>query len=116
MGYYTDYELTCTPYEMNINGLVDMNTVKEWLTKDIYNLGVFEGGSVEDGFRGFAKWYNYEKDMIEISKKYHGVLFHLKGDGENKEDMWDEYFLDGATQYGNAVIIREEFDPTKLIT
>ena len=34
------------------------------------------------------KWYDWEKDMIEIAKKYPAIEFRVEGAGEDKDDWW----------------------------
>lgn len=34
------------------------------------------------------KWYDWEKDMKEIAKKYPAIEFRVEGYGEDREDWW----------------------------
>ena len=34
------------------------------------------------------KWYDWEKDMKEIAKKYPAIEFRVEGSGEDKDDWW----------------------------
>jgi hypothetical protein len=70
------------------------------------------------GFNPFeesCKWYDYEKDMKAVSKKYPTTIFILEGEGEESGDIWKAYFLDGKMQKCKAKIIFDEFDESKLI-
>lgn len=55
-----------------------------------------------------AKWYDYEEDMVNFSKKYPGILFTLRGNGEKWDDIWIAYFLDGKSQVEHAKITFKE--------
>ena len=41
------------------------------------------------------KWYDYEDDMVEISKKFPKYKFRLHGEGEDPDDFWDDYYYNG---------------------
>jgi hypothetical protein len=60
------------------------------------------------------KWYTYEDDMRKLSKKFPKVLFILSGSGEDSEDLWREYYLNGKRQRSKAVITYQEFDKKLL--
>ena len=60
------------------------------------------------------KWYDNEDDMLLLSKEFPDVLFKLHGEGEDKEDIWDKYFMNGKMQYCPAEIIYPLFDRAKL--
>jgi len=64
-----------------------------------------EGDSDQAG-----KWYDHEKDMRDMSKKFYGVLFTLHGEGEESGDIWNKYFLNGKCQVANARIVIDKFD------
>lgn len=111
MGYYTTYDLSLLDPK-------DMTEVKNPRTieKVVALLG-------EKGVIGYAlaedlscydsvKWYEHEDDMLEISRKVTNVLFRLWGSGDNAEDLWAHYFLNGKSQYCRAEI--PPFDPNKL--
>lgn len=46
---------------------------------------------------GEAKWYDWGKDMLELSKEFPDVLFGLEGRGEDQQDWWYALFKDGTT-------------------
>lgn len=68
-----------------------------------------DGNSVQE-----AKWYYWEKDMREFSKKYPSALFTLSGEGGETGDIWKAYFINGKAQIAKARIVIDEFDPKKL--
>lgn len=50
------------------------------------------------------KWYDYDKDMNSVSSGIPSVYFILYGDGEDSDDNWRSYFLNGRERRFNAVI------------
>lgn len=60
------------------------------------------------------KWYSHEEDMIFVSKILKHSLLFLKGYGEEPEDIWIKYFLNGKIQREKAEIIFPMFDEKKL--
>jgi hypothetical protein len=61
-----------------------------------------------------CKWYLHDADMRLISIKYKGILFILKGEGEENGDLWVKYYLNGKCQVALAEITYAEFDCDKL--
>ena len=61
-----------------------------------------------------CKWYNNEDDMLLLSKEFPDVLFKLHGEGQDNEDIWDKYFMNGKMQYCPAEIMYPPFDRAKL--
>jgi hypothetical protein len=116
MGYTTKYSLNV---DLIIGGqkaqLVNNAPLQEVINKlratneaAKYSL-CEDGGTLES-----TKWYEHESDLREYSKKNPHVLFTLHGEGEENEDIWNKYFLDGKLQVAKAEMRIAEFDPTKL--
>lgn len=61
------------------------------------------------------EWYDHEKEMKQLSKEFPDVLFKLHGEGENKYDIWDKYFMGGKMQSCYAEIMCPPFDRSKLL-
>ncbi len=57
-----------------------------------------------------AKWYDWEDDMKFLSKALPDIVLHLKGIGEDHNDIWRAHFLNGKVQ----ICVIPEFDPDKL--
>lgn len=105
MGYYTDYNLTTendekyTEYQM-VSALLDINS-DLGDPSNTFSFGEIFGWDS-------LKWYGHEKDLIELSKRFPEVLFTLEGHGEEKEDIWREYYRNGQIQWAPAQIIFDE--------
>jgi hypothetical protein len=101
MGYSTYYKLEIHDDQ---GRYLDINEVKEALIDRVdYN-----------PFEDSCKWYNHEEDVKWLSKKYGGTVFLLSGEGDDNEDMWRKYFLDGKMQVCKAVITYDNYSESKL--
>lgn len=100
MGYYTQYSLTSDHPELE-------NEMK-------VSLRELSGYGFSFDYNEPCKWYDHEKDMKELSKKYPEVRFMLDGEGEESGDLWIKYFKAGKMQFCPAKITYEEFDENKL--
>lgn len=107
MGYYTDFELSVNVRSSEVD--------KDLLEKEIEKLDVFGDGDIDIGYYGNAKWYDYHTDMLLLSSRFHDVLFSLSGYGENSEDIWRVYYLNGAYMDDGIEIIYHDFDESKLV-
>lgn len=100
MGYYTWYTLDI---------LEDPDNQEDQFWEELDNLI----GFAED-FKKYnsseAKWYYWERDMIEISKKFPNMLFLLSGEGEEPLDVWNCYFCNGKSHYREIQVSWESFD------
>lgn len=114
MGYYTAY---------NINYKVPEGEDREKFSQKLA-LGLYAANSdfyyaenytIEEMIESeMMKWYDYEEDMCKLSKLFPSVLFTLEGFGEERDDMWREYFFNGKCQYAPGRVVYEEFDENKL--
>lgn len=108
MGYYTDFNLTV---ESAPGQTADLAMIDEVITTelgDVFNDG--EPGS----YYGNAKWYGWRADMAELSRRFPEALFYLEGHGENGDDIWGWYFLNGWEQTNGVEIIYNRFDPAYM--
>lgn len=109
MGYYTDYTIRVSPVtaaEINAD-LESFQALFEELT----------GYQLDDEFQLYGvKWYEHEKNMIELSKLYPTAVWQLDGVGEEEGDVWRVYFKNGKKQDANTQVIvtHEDFDESKL--
>ena len=98
MGSYTRFELEIhsgddciTDYEEVISEYIDYNP-----------------------FDDSTKWYDFEKEMKEVSKMHPKVVFELSGEGEEAGDLWKAYFKDGKMQMCKAKIEYDNFDESQM--
>ena len=42
-----------------------------------------------------AKWYDADEDLKQLSKKYPDITFSVWGDGEDSEDVWQQFWHAG---------------------
>lgn len=86
MGYITNY---------SIQKIAGPDEDYEKLLDDIFNrAGVDFGptGSAE------AKWYDFEKDMEELTARYPSLLVEVSGTGEAPDDMWSSRYRNGESE------------------
>jgi len=69
-----------------------------------------EKGEAEDS----GKWYEHEADFRAFSLKHPTILFTLHGEGEENDDIWNKYFLNGKCQVAKAEFQIAPFDRKKL--
>jgi hypothetical protein len=133
MGYNTCYELTVEytkgqaerekAKETEIQEIKDSNLSEKTkqrlisdITKEYQNQYVTQSDVVDiigyNPFNDSCKWYDHDKDMISVSKKFNGVLFVLYGNGEEVGDIWKKYFYNGQTQ---VAMVKITFDECTLV-
>ncbi len=114
MGYQTQYNLeivTDTNHVLGVDEEVATNRLIEFAETN----EMWEVKEVLDG-DNLLKWYDHEKDMRKLSAHFPGVLFKLHGKGEEDDDYWEAYALDGKWQKCQATVTvtYPEFDPAQL--
>lgn len=85
------------------------------LVQELLNMRAWEDITSENVLITCGRWVEYEKDIALLSSKFPSTLFVLKGKGENSDDIWKEYFLNGKSQLCPARIIYDDFDEAKLV-
>ena len=65
------------------------------------------------GGRG-TNWPTHQEDMARLSENWPHNLFRLTGIGENPDNRWREYYLNGKVQKVFAQITYPEFDLMQL--
>jgi hypothetical protein len=108
MGYYTTYFLTVTPDDQAEE--INKAGSKEFHYALRYDAGAHEWEPSEQ-----TKWYDREDEMRALSRQFPGVLFTLKGEGEDTGDLWNLYVKDGKAFCAKAQIIIEPYDESKLV-
>lgn len=112
MGYYTNYKLGIS----SVDPLLLLSAVgEEQIIAEIRAIPTAEGALNKNGESGGAvKWYEHEDDMRHFSEKYPQLIFALSGAGEETEDMWKKYFVNGKMQIAKAVFTMAPFNPKEL--
>lgn len=111
MGYYTCYTLDVKTTDNSAEHSKKFYII-EALRKENENASCAldeEGLTQSD-----AKWYDSNEELKEFSKKFPDALLVLDGDGENSDDFWIAYFLNGKTQTCLGRMEYGEFDSAKL--
>lgn len=108
MGYYTRHSITVNnrgniDYDMNVAHFDGDD--EAFINDFLQSANLFEDD---------IKWYDHEKDMRKLSKRFNNVLFTLSGEGEESGDLWREYHLNGLMQRATAKIAFDDFDEAKL--
>ena len=110
MGYYTDYSLSMVGSQHgDAQKIYDFSQEKD--------MGIIYGFTVWGDYLETSdsmKWYKHEDEMRIISKEFPHILFELHGNGEDTEDIWDEYYRDGKMQRCKAEIVIPPFDESKM--
>ena len=110
MGYYTYYSMEAR----KIKDENEFNAIIKEMTKlELY--GIFgDSNYYESDHKAFfsacddVKWYEHTYDMMKFSKIFPNVVFKLHGDGEERDDMWDEYYHNGEVEKCRAQITYPE--------
>jgi hypothetical protein len=108
MGYMTNYELTV----VTDNRELEQRIINHLNENNEYNEEIIDASGY-DMFGGM-KWYDHEKDIINLSKKFPNVLIELDGEGEETGDIWKLYAKGGKTQRVKAELKFADFDESKL--
>ena len=101
MGYYTRYKLEIIEGNDNVTN---------------YEKEISELANYYNCFDDEIKWYDHQENMVEYSKKYPKVVFKLSGEGEERDDIWVEYYQNGKIQREKVEIkvAVAGFDKSKL--
>lgn len=106
MGYKTDYTLEVSaPHE----------DIPESLVQALVSNHFFEDRRDSEFFKNDT-WYEWNEDMLKLSKLYPDVLFELSGEGEESSDIWTYWYRNGQLQGGLAQIVHPEFSEDKWET
>lgn len=109
MGYYTRYNGNVISGADEKDVATAINKLPEFNYKDI-EISYIDDVIAQDE----NKWYDFRKDMQEISKQFPDALIYIHGEGEDKDDMQDAYFKNGKSVVYMAQITYPEFDARDL--
>ena len=115
MGYYTSYNLTVKKREGLLFAEVERETeleiakklceISDWFYTD-FNETIEKSDYPLAELIGFdtIKWYDHYNEMVALSKEFPSLYFELEGFGEERDDMWREYFHNGEGMHSDAKI------------
>lgn len=102
MGYYTYYSLEVR--DLNTKNLISEELEAE-ITRKIATILELEDNkdtTFENLFMEELKWYDHEEDMLKLSKEYPDCVFILQGEGEDRKDLWRNYYCRGFAWGGKC--------------
>lgn len=117
MSYYTDYSIDIVqtdpkthaplplPPCMNKNLFVPQEVI-DFFKQDHIKLAFDHINT----FEGLSQWYDWEKELMELSKNHPGLMFIVEGKGEGYDDAWIAWITDGLSQYEKKYITHNPFD------
>ena len=111
MGYCTCFNLSVDPFDGKTR---IPEEVYDKVNEEIDKMGALEDHYGRSEWGVYAKWYDWEEDMLLLSSKFPDLLFTLSGDGDDSDDKWIAYFNAGREQYCPAEIIYPDYDPSLL--
>ena len=122
MGYYTRFELTTKNNKYKVSEIATY--MKKVCLKDgkyypfkyelddyLFDEDVYD---LEFDMTDECKWYDYDQEMLELSRQFPETVFCLYGDGEEGMDVWYKYYKNGKSQYCPAKVTFDEYDENKL--
>lgn len=95
MGYYTRYEVEIISGELP---KFEQEMIARGFTT-LEKLISFEvtGDQKSQLFGGENKWYDHERDMEKVSRRFPDAIFRIEGNGEEQGDVWKAYFKNGKS-------------------
>lgn len=115
MGYYTDFNIHLSLFDLETRAPATEFVPALYSQEIKRQLEECSGYEFEDSDSAFlyldeAKWYDHHEDLLAVSKNFPGVLIEVYGDGEDSEDNWVSYYLNGQHSGGQGTIVYPEFD------
>jgi hypothetical protein len=103
MGYYTHFDLIMHPKQDTVRELEIMRVIASKIDKK-------DPADISDDdakwcLSDHLKWYDHHDHMVEVSKQFPDIIFVLCGEGEESDDIWQEYFTNGEYEEIYAEIV-----------
>ena len=93
MGYYTSFDLTILDSKgVEIDGTEIISKIRDMSPSAKY--AFTEEGNTNDE----CKWYDWNKDFLRFSKIFPNNILMVHGDGEESDDIWVAYIMNGKIQ------------------
>lgn len=121
MGYYTSYNLTVKKREgllfeevgreIEVEIAKKLCEISDWFCSD-FNETIEKSDYPLEELISFdtIKWYDHYDEMVALSKEFPSLYFELEGFGEERDDMWREYFHNGDGMHSDAKITYDKPD------
>lgn len=123
MGYYTTFKVTMkhtghTPqatevgkYVAEFLGITPAQADEEEVAVRLEQISEYSFDQNKDGSLTMnGSWYDYEKDMVKLSKEYPFVEFLIEGEGEEAGDIWRAKCQNGVFKKQQARIVFDDWD------
>ncbi len=106
MGYYTHFDLIMHPEQDTARELEIMRVIASKIYEE-------DPANISDNTASWClgdelKWYDHHDHMVEVSKQFPDIIFVLYGEGEESDDIWQEYFANGEYEEIYAEIVYPE--------
>ena len=114
MGYDIHLSIAWTDIQ-DSDTTFDVEEAAHWLAgNSAYFRGVPEDKIAEflEGGQDSCRWYAWQADLSALSENWAGILFSVRWQGEDSDDLGVAYFLDG--RYYTEALVEPPFDPQKL--
>lgn len=99
MGYYTQFEIEADGFKDKMEAEF-FNFRLNKISNYYFNASVGDGVLIIE--TDDIKWYDWEKDLITISKEFPHVLIEVNGSGESTGDIWHARFRNGESEVHHA--------------
>ena len=94
MGYYSRFEISQPEKPVE-----DTEALFKSLTEISGGYTFDDEGNSEDNY----KWYDYQKDMAQLSKLHPDTVFKVHREGEEAGDIEDTYYKNGKLVHTEAL-------------
>lgn len=101
MGYYTRFELNVLYTQPD----------PDQLAADFLEITGYELEGLDEDTH---KWYDYNENMLTLSRLHPSTIFELYGEGEDSGDIWRTCYCNGNRAGGSAEIVYPEIDFKQL--
>ncbi len=85
MGYYTYFSLDIKGEPEEVKKAQNFRVPDD---DTEFSDPYYINGILDECASHYYKWYDWEKDMKKLARKFPNVLFILDGDGEEADDNW----------------------------
>ena len=95
MSYYTNFNFKF--YDKGSGIELSRKDSKE-IINDIESTFKYRAEEDSEMFTIGANWHSFDEDMKKFSTKYPNILFEIFGEGEETDDIWKQYILNGKLE------------------